>query len=148
MEIQFKVSGVISDKTEEHIVILKDDQNQEILPIWVGSAEGDAIRFVLEHVHPSRPMSHDLLRNILDHFSMKVERIVIHDIKNATFFAHIHLSNKGGGELIIDARPSDAIALALRSHAPIFVTEEVLKKKSFENIEGLFEKFNTKESGG
>lgn len=145
MENRFKVSGVLTDKAEEQIVILKDERDQETFSFWVGPAEGDAIRFVLDQVNPSRPMSHDLLRNILDQFSIKVAKVVIHDMKNATYYAHIVLVNKVGGELIIDARPSDAIALALRTHSPIFIQPDVLKKRNRDHIDGILEKYNLKE---
>ncbi|HEX9758060.1 MAG TPA: bifunctional nuclease family protein [Nitrospiria bacterium] len=148
MEIKFKVSGVLSDKAEEQIVVLKDEKNQETFTFWVGPAEGDAIRFVLDRVNPSRPMSHDLLGNLLDQFSIKVSKVVIHDMKNATYFARIYLTNKVGGELVIDSRPSDAIALALRTHSPIFVDSEVLKKGNRDSIDGLLEKYNVNKLEG
>ena len=147
MEIPFKVVRVLSDKAEEQIVVLKGLKNGETFTFWVGPTEGDAIRFVLDHVHPTRPMTHDLLRNLLQHFSFKVDRIVIHDIQNATYFSKIYLNDKNGADLTVDARPSDAIALALRVRAPIFVTEEVLQKKSEDNMESLLEKFKTDEGG-
>lgn len=147
MEIPFKVVRVLSDKAEEQIVVLKGLKNGETFTFWVGPTEGDAIRFVLDHVHPARPMTHDLLRDILQHFSFKVDRIVIHNIENATYFSKIYLSDENGTDFSVDARPSDAIALALRARAPVFVTEEVLQKKSDDNMESLLENFKSEESG-
>ncbi len=148
MELEFKVSGVLSDKAEEQIVVLKRGGENQTFTFWVGPAEGDAIKLVLDNVNPPRPMSHDLLRNVLDQFSIKVLKVVIHTIKDATYLANIHLVNQGGGELTIDARPSDAIALALRTHSPIFVRKDIINKKHRESAEGWIEKFNMEEKEG
>lgn len=156
MNIPLKVHAVVSDpNTEAQIVILKDEQNVELLPIWVGTTEGNAIRFALEGIVPQRPLTHDLLRDLLTHLSIQMEKIVIHDLNNNTYFATLYLAHRrtseqegtGAGEFTIDARPSDAIALALRTGVPIYVTEEVLRKKSSENLDEWLERLKPKDSG-
>jgi bifunctional DNase/RNase len=145
--MRFKVHGVLADtNSEAQIVILRDEKNLEILPIWVGLSEGNAIRFALEGILPPRPMTHDLLKSTLDHLGVKVVKIIISEIKNNTYFATVHLDARGT-EFTVDARPSDAIALALRTSAPLFVTEEVLKRKSGENLDVWLEKLNPKDFG-
>jgi len=147
MSIRFRVHGVLADtNSEAQIVILRDEKNLEILPIWVGLSEGNAIRFALEGILPPRPMTHDLLRNVLENFGVKIVKIVVSEIKNNTYFATVYL-NARGTELTVDARPSDAIALALRTASPLFVTEEVLKRKSGENLDVWLEKLNPKDFG-
>jgi len=145
--MRFKVHGVLADtNSEAQIVILRDEKNLEILPIWVGLSEGNAIRFAMEGILPPRPMTHDLLRSTLDHLGVRVVKIIISEIKNNTYFATIHMDARGT-EMTVDARPSDAIALALRTSAPLFVTEEVLKRKSGENLDVWLEKLNPKDFG-
>lgn len=109
------------------IVILRDTQSQLFLPIWIGVFEANAIALKIEGVEPPRPMTHDLLRLMLDQLGAQVEKIVISDLKESTFFAVIHVHHDGRS-IGIDARPSDAIALALRAEAPIFVLRSVLDK--------------------
>jgi len=156
MNIPLKVHAVVSDpNTEAQIVILKDEQNLELLPIWVGTTEGNAIRFALEGIVPQRPLTHDLLRDLLTHLGVQMEKVVIHDLNNNTYFATLYLTHRrpsgqegaGAGEFTIDARPSDAIALALRAGVPIYVTEEVLRKKSSENLDEWLERLKLKDFG-
>lgn len=163
MNIPLKVHAVVSDpNTEAQIVILKDERNVELVPIWVGVMEGNAIRFALEGIAPPRPLTHDLLRDLLNHLNVQMEKILIHDINNGTYFATVHLirnrtlkqphpepSGEGDRqeELTVDARPSDAIALALRMGVPIYVTEEVLQKKGSENLDAWLEKLKPKDFG-
>lgn len=109
------------------IVILRDTESQLFLPIWIGVFEANAIALKIEGVEPPRPMTHDLLRLVLDQLGAQVEKIVISDLKESTFFAVIHVQ-QNGRSIGIDARPSDAIALALRAEAPIFVLRSVLDK--------------------
>jgi bifunctional DNase/RNase len=147
MEIKLKVHGILSDpKTETQIVVLRDESNAEILPIWVGVAEGNAIRFALEGIIPPRPMTHDLLKGLLEHLGVQLQKVVVNEIKNNTYYATIHMSIKDRVQAV-DARPSDAIALALRTGSPIFATDEVLKKKSAENLDAWLEKLNPKDFG-
>lgn len=145
--VPLKVHGVLPDpSTETQIVILQDERSSEILPIWVGAAEGNAIDFALKGVTPPRPMTHDLIRSFTEHFNTTITRIVVTDVKNSTYYASIHLQ-AGETERTVDARPSDAIALALRTNSPIFVTQEVLKRRGGGNLEAWLEKFEAKDFG-
>lgn len=130
-----KVRGLVFDPhTNMYIVILNDEENKEVLPIWIGKFEANAICFILEGITPPRPMTHDLTKSILDTLDIKIISIVINNLKENTYYAKIHLSSQGS-EVVIDSRPSDAIALALRSSAPIFVSEDVLEKRNAENLD-------------
>ena len=113
--------------TNSPMVILKEIDGDQTLPIWIGLLEATAIASEIEGVTFSRPMTHDLLKNIMDKTDTKVNKIEICDLKENTYYAMIHLTSQGK-PLSIDSRPSDAIAVALRTKAPIFVAEEVLKK--------------------
>ena len=108
-----------------YIVVLRDEDGHEMLPIWVGKAEAGAISMALENVAPPRPMTHDFMKSILDAYEAKVISVVITDLNENTYFAKIHLMYQDS-EYTVDARPSDAIALALRVDCPIYVNEEVI----------------------
>ena len=126
MLIEMTIKGLMVDPiTNTPIVILKDKEGDRVLPIWVGVFEANAIALQIENVSTPRPMTHDLLRNIITDLDGRVDRVVVSDLKDNTFFALIHLTVKGEG-IAIDARPSDAIALALRTRAPILVEESVI----------------------
>ena len=126
MLIEMMIKGLMVDPiTNTPIVILKDKAGDRVLPIWVGVFEANAIALQIENVATPRPMTHDLLRNIITDLDGRVDRIVVSDLKDNTFFALIHLTVKGEG-IAVDARPSDAIALALRTRAPILVEESVI----------------------
>ncbi|MDD4092501.1 MAG: bifunctional nuclease family protein [Smithellaceae bacterium] len=128
MLLEMKVSGLTIDPiTNTPIVILKDLQESKAIPIWIGLFEASAIATELEHVVFSRPMTHDLMHEFLKALDVAVSRIEIVDIRNNTFFATVYLM-RDGQTYRIDARPSDAIALALRANASIFVEESVLEK--------------------
>ena len=130
-----KVRGLVFDPhTNMYIVILNDEENKEVLPIWIGKFEANAICFILEGITPPRPMTHDLTKSILDTLDIKIISIVINNLKENTYYAKIHMSSHGS-EVVVDSRPSDAIALALRSSAPIFVSEDVLEKRNSENLD-------------
>jgi bifunctional DNase/RNase len=145
--VRLKVHGVLADpNTETQIVILRDEHNADILPIWVGTAEGNAIRLALEGIVTPRPMSHDLIRSVAEHLSIKVSRVVVTDVKNNTYYASIHLVSQES-ERIVDSRPSDAIALALRTNCPIYVTSGVLKQRGGGNLDAWLEKLDTKNFG-
>jgi uncharacterized protein len=127
---EMKVAGITVDPfTNTPIVILKDLEERDVLPIWIGLLEASSIATALENVQTPRPMTHDLLKSILDHLAVKVTRIEVTDLKDNTYYAMIHL-DVGDKRLVIDARPSDAIALALRVSASIFVDENVIKKSA------------------
>jgi len=124
--IEMKVNGLAIDSASKMpVVILTDNEEKRFLPIWIGVYEADAILVALEDIKVPRPMTHDLIRNLLETLQVDVDRVVIHDIKNNTFFAKIHLL-KDGAEFEIDSRPSDAVALALRLGSSIFVSENVI----------------------
>jgi uncharacterized protein len=125
--MEVKVMGIVVDpKASNPVVILVDLAGKKALPIWIGVFEAEAISRGIEDVVTLRPMTHDLMKQILDTFRVSVSRVVIHDIKDNTFYANLYL-NVDGGELIVDSRPSDAIALAVRVKAPIFVTQSVVE---------------------
>jgi len=127
-ELRVEIKGLMLDPASNiPIVILRDIQSQLFLPIWIGVFEANAIALRIEGVEPPRPMTHDLLRLVLEQLGATVEKIVISDLKESTFFALIHL-RRGEESMSVDARPSDAIALALRTEAPIFVLRSVLEK--------------------
>jgi uncharacterized protein len=130
------VHGLTLDPlTNMPIIILKDLENQRALPIWIGVFEANAILLELEKINTPRPMTHDLLKNAIEGLQGKIERVVVSEIKDSTYFATIEiLIDKR--QISIDSRPSDAIALALRAKAPIFVSEEVIaSSKTYENTE-------------
>ncbi len=125
--IHMKVRGVALDQQMNPVVLLVDQAETMALPIWIGQAEATAIAMELQNVKPPRPMTHDLLRQVLKNLSIAVLRIVVTEVKDATYYAEIHLANNGT-PMIVDSRPSDAIALALRSEAPIFVADGVAEQ--------------------
>ncbi len=126
MEREFRIKGLMMDPiTNSPIVILQDIQKNTLLPIWVGIFEANAIALQIERIDTPRPMTHDLLRNVLQQLKAEVQKIVVTELKDNTFYALIHLKTNGE-DMVIDSRPSDAIALALRTDSPIFVTEDVI----------------------
>ncbi|HUG44158.1 MAG TPA: bifunctional nuclease family protein [Acidobacteriota bacterium] len=127
MEREFKIKGLMMDPiTNSPIVILQEMEKNTLLPIWVGIFEANAIALQIERVDTPRPMTHDLIKNLLLHLNADVEKIVVNDLKENTFYASIHM-RINGEQMRLDSRPSDAIALALRMDAPIFVTDEVIE---------------------
>jgi uncharacterized protein len=130
MEIEMKIRGLMMDPAANTpIIILKDVNGEAMLPIWVGPFEANAIAVEIEKLSTQRPMTHDLLKNIIREFGASVRRIVITDLIDNTFLAVIELL-RDSELLVIDSRPSDAIALALRVDCPIYVNEEVIKNSS------------------
>lgn len=124
--VPMSIKGLMLDPVSNSpIVVLKDESERFFLPIWVGIFEANAIALRLENVATPRPMTHDLLRNMIADLDARVARVVINDLRDSTFFAQIRVIT-GGKTLEVDARPSDAIALALRTEAPIFVAQSVL----------------------
>src|SRR3954454_22610138 len=127
MLIEMTIKGLMVDPiTNTPIVILKDREGDRVLPIWVGLPEANAIALQIENVSTPRPMTHDLLRNVIQDLKASVHKIVVCDLQENTFYALIYLL-RGGETIAVDARPSDAIALALRSRAPIFVEDAVIE---------------------
>ncbi len=134
--VKMEIKGLLMDPVSNMpVVILRDAADGVFLPIWVGVFEANAIAIEMEKIATPRPMTHDLLKNVLTELDTRVERVVINELKENTFFARIHLS-RGNTTWKIDSRPSDAIALALRSQADIFVEEEVLEKSKTLQAEG------------
>jgi bifunctional DNase/RNase len=128
MFVEMKVRGLALDPVSNMpIIILRDEEDKRSLPIWVGIFEANAIALELEKIPTPRPMTHDLIKNILEAIEARLLKIVVTDLRENTFFAELHLQ-VGEGEYTVDSRPSDAIALALRVSAPIFVNEEVVRK--------------------
>lgn len=131
MSVEMKIKGLMIDPvTNMPIIVLKDAGESSVLPIWVGIFEANAIAMQLENIPSPRPMTHDLLKNVIEGLDVTIERIEITDLRDNTFFALIHLRRAQGDELSIDARPSDAMALALRAEAPIFVENTVIEKST------------------
>ena len=126
MQIEMTIKGLMVDPiTNMPIVILRDKDGQRVLPIWVGIFEANAIALQIENVSTPRPMTHDLLRNVIHDLNAAVQKIVVCDLQENTFYALIYLAI-AGATVSIDARPSDAIALALRTRAPIYVEDSVI----------------------
>jgi bifunctional DNase/RNase len=127
MEVEMKIRGLMMDPvTNMPIVVLKDAHGSSVLPVWVGIYEANAIALEIEKVQTPRPMTHDLLRNVLLGLNVRVQKVVVNDLRDDTFYALIWIE-RDGRIMSIDSRPSDALALALRVDCPIFVEDEVLK---------------------
>jgi bifunctional DNase/RNase len=129
-EIEFKIKGLMMDPlTNSPIVVLQDTTSDTLLPIWVGIFEANAIALQIEKVDTPRPMTHDLIKGLLNHLEARVTKIVVTELKDNTFYALIFL-DVAGKTITVDSRPSDAIALALRTDSPIYVTDEVITKSA------------------
>ena len=136
MEIEVKIRALMMDPNSgTPIIILKDVESETMLPIWVGAYEANAIALEIEKIAPPRPMTHDLLRNLIVELGIHVERVVVTSLRDNTFFAVIEMRMNDGNRMVLDSRPSDAIALALRADCPIYVDEEVIKA-SQKNVPG------------
>ncbi|HEX9375236.1 MAG TPA: bifunctional nuclease family protein [Actinomycetota bacterium] len=128
--IEMNLVGVrVELPTNQPIVLLKESDGERFLPIWIGAMEATAIAFALQGIVTARPMTHDLMKNVLEELTVRVERIVITELKDGTFYAVIHLQ-QNGNRFEVSSRPSDAIALAVRVNVPIFANEEVLTEAS------------------
>ncbi len=143
MEVEMKIRGLMMDPvTNMPIVILKDVSGNTLLPIWVGIYEANAIALEIEKVSTPRPMTHDLIKNLLSGLSTGIRKVVVNELKDDTFYALIWLERNG--ELIsVDSRPSDALALALRLDCPIYVEDEVLKSSKLSGA--ISEKVNSED---
>ena len=134
--VKMEIKGLLMDPVSNMpVVILRDENDGVFLPIWVGLFEANAIAIEMEKVQAPRPMTHDLLKNVISELGIRVERIVVNELRDNTFFARIYLA-RGEERWNIDSRPSDAIALALRTRSEIFVEEEVLEKSKTLRAEG------------
>jgi bifunctional DNase/RNase len=146
--VEFKVDRVIDETaTDTRIVVLtRTDSPTDTFPIWVGAAEGSAIKLAMDTMVTPRPMSHDLIKSFIEHLSVAVRRVVITDVKSSTYYATVYLESKGV-ERTVDARPSDAISLALRAHCPIYITQDVLARRSSGNLDAWLAKMESKNLG-
>ena len=145
--VEARVNGLILEhKTQQNIVILRETEGERILPIWIGSGEAQAIRRILSEEAFPRPLTHDLIHIVIEGLKAKITRVVIADLRENTFYASITIS-VNGSEMEIDSRPSDAIALAVRTSAPIFAADDVIDESSIEfeheveDTEEVVEKF-------
>lgn len=145
--IQLTVDRVVEDSnTDTRIIVLaRSDGGTDHFMVWVGASEGEAIKRALDAAVTPRPMSHDLVKSFGEHFGVKTDRVVLTDVKGSTYYATVFLENKGVARTI-DARPSDAIALALRCQAPIYVTQDVWRRRSGQNLDAWLSKLETKEA--
>jgi hypothetical protein len=128
MEIEVKIRALMMDPNSgTPILILKDVNSETMLPIWVGAYEANAIALEIEKIAPQRPMTHDLLRNLIVEMGVQVNRVVVTELRDNTFFAVIEMITVDGTTMMLDSRPSDAIALALRADCPIYVDMDVIR---------------------
>ena len=141
MLIEVKIGALIIDPNNNTpIVVLKGIETETILPIWVGAFEANAIALEIEKVAAQRPMTHDLLKNVIVEFGLRAKKVVISDLRDNTFYAQIELTDTQGKITVLDARPSDAVALALRLDCPIYVNQKVLDISNASNqIDADFE---------
>ncbi len=147
MLVQMKVRGLMFDPyNKAYIIILRGDENTDVLPIWVGRQEANAISLALEGVFTPRPMTHDLIKSVLDTLEAKLISIVVTELKENTYLSKTHLTYRDS-EIAIDSRPSDAIALALRADIPIFVSDEAIKKPSSEELDRWLENLRPEDFG-
>lgn len=139
--VEYAVDRVLDEtNTDTKILVLaRQDGRPDSFPIWIGAAEGHAIKLALDTTLTPRPMSHDLIKSVMEHLNVRVRRVVIGDVKNSTYYATVYLENNGV-ERTVDARPSDAISLALRTRAPLYVTEDVLARRNTANLESWLAK--------
>jgi bifunctional DNase/RNase len=124
---------VIDEKRHEQLIVLKEKNGERLLPIVIGLAEASAIKLKISGFEPTRPLTHDLLYTTIKYLEANIEKIIIDKLEENTFHAKIVLKSSSGNEKIIDARPSDSIALAVRAHAPIFVEDEIIKQSEIFN---------------
>ena len=128
MEIEVKIRALMMDPNSgTPIIILKDINSETMLPIWVGAYEANAIALEIEKIAPPRPMTHDLLRNLIVELGLKVDRVVVTSLRDNTFYAVIEMTGEDGEPMRLDSRPSDAIALALRADCPMYVDLDVIQ---------------------
>ncbi|KYH31108.1 bifunctional nuclease family protein [Neomoorella mulderi] len=124
MLIPVKVKQIVLDQSLSPVVLLSDQEGTQVLPIWVGPFEAQAIALALQGILTPRPLTHDLLRSLCENLGVEVKKVLVQDIRDGTYYAELYL-RQGDKEIVVDARPSDAIALALRTNAPLYITEKV-----------------------
>jgi bifunctional DNase/RNase len=147
MLVSVKVQGLVFDPRQNtYIVVLREEEHNEVLPIWIGRSEANAIGLALEGIFQQRPLTHDLITNVIDQLGAKMISVVLTDLKDSTYYSKIHLWYNDS-EVTIDSRPSDAIALALRADAPIFVNDSLVQKQSSEEINRWLEGLSPEDFG-
>jgi len=135
MLIEMRVEGLLFDpRSNMYILLLKEIDGRGTLPIWIGKPEADSIALALGKVMTPRPLTHDLIKNIVDGMKIRIQRIIVTQILDNTYYALLCLSD-GKKETTIDSRPSDAVAVALRTNAPIFVEESIMERRSTDELE-------------
>ena len=135
MLVEMKVEGLLLDpRSNMYILLLKEANGAGTLPIWIGKPEADSIALALGKVATPRPLTHDLVKNIVDGLRVKIVKIVVTEISDNTYYALICLNN-GGKETLVDSRPSDAVAVALRASAPIFVEDSIMATRSADELD-------------
>ena len=148
MWIQMSVNTVLFDsRNSSYIIVLKDESGKKILPIWIGAAEGNSIAMAMSNTKAARPLTHDLIVGIFDRLEVEVARVVISDLIDNTFYASLYLL-QNGKEFHIDSRPSDAVAVAIRLNAPVFVEEDVISKQDATMIDMWMKNLGEGGSGG
>ena len=142
-----KIEGLLFDpRSNMYILLLKEINGHDTLPIWIGKPEADSIALAMGKIATPRPLTHDLIKNVISELKMKITKIVISDIIDNTYYAGIYISN-GDKEIPIDSRPSDAIAVAIRVNAPIFVDESVIEFKSNDELEDWLKNLKPEDFG-
>ncbi len=135
--IEVKIDSIrVSLMSQHRVVVLRETDSDRYLPIWIGPFEADAITLQLQGVQVARPLTHDLLKSVIDQMGAKISHVVVSELKNDTFFARI-VMDMNGKSIEIDARPSDAIALAVRVNAPLFVADQVMAEAAIVPETGL-----------
>jgi bifunctional DNase/RNase len=148
MWIKMNLNSILFDsKNNSYIIVLKDETGEKALPIWIGAAEGHSIAIALSNVKAARPLTHDLIITLFDRLEIEIARVVISDLIDNTFYASLYLL-QNSKEFHIDARPSDAVAIAIRINAPIFVEEEVLNKQDSSLLDSWMKSMGEGEGGG
>ncbi|MFH1202505.1 MAG: bifunctional nuclease family protein [Candidatus Omnitrophota bacterium] len=122
---------IIDEKRHDQIIVLKEKNGPRLLPIVIGFLEVSSIKMKVSGIEPPRPLTHDLLKSVIDNLGARIEKVVIDKLEHNTFYAKLYLNNSNKTNLVIDARPSDSIALAVRADAPIFVEDDVIKQSEF-----------------
>ncbi len=145
---QMKIEGLLFDpRSNMYILLLKEIDGSDTLPIWIGKPEADSIALALGKIVTPRPLTHDLVKNVIHGLKMKVTKIVITEIIDNTYYAGIYIDKGGGLEVPIDSRPSDAIAVAIRINVPIFVDESVIERRNNDELEDWLKNLKPEDFG-
>lgn len=148
MHRQMKIEGLLFDpRSNMYILLLKEINGNDTLPIWIGKPEADSIALALGKIVTPRPLTHDLIKNVVTGVKMKVTKVVITEIVDNTYYAGIYIDRGDGSEIPIDSRPSDAIAVAIRINAPIFVDDNVMEHRNNDELEDWLKKLKPEDFG-